>query len=320
MTNFLLLLLGVCLLTAGGEALIRGSLAAASRLGISPFLSGIVIVGFGTSAPEFVVSVDAAVRSRPDIAIGNVVGSNIGNVLLILGVCALIRPLRVKPMALRRDAMTGIAASVLFIVLVGGSALGRSDSAIFLSALIAYLGWAYWSERNHAVPSAAVHEAEAKELSAMPQSVLWTIVAVVGGLLLLIGGSRVLLSGAVGIAEDFGLSEAVIGLILVAVGTSLPEFSISVIATLRQHADVAVGNVLGSNIFNILAILGVSSLLQPLPVHDRILNFDQWVMLGCSMLLTLFLLTGNRLNRWEGGVLLAGYVTYCGFSFSVFSG
>lgn len=318
--NFLLLLLGVCLLTAGGEALIRGSLAAATRLGISPFLSGIVIVGFGTSAPEFAVSVDAAIRERPDIAIGNVVGSNIGNVLLILGVCALIRPLRVKPTALRRDAMTGLAASLLFIALVGGSALGRGDSAVFLAALLAYLGWAYWSERFHAVPSAAVHEAEAREISAMPQSVAWTVAAVVGGLLLLIGGSRVLLAGAVGIAEDFGLSEALIGLILVAVGTSLPEFSISVIATLRQHADVAVGNVLGSNIFNILAILGVSSLLQPLPVHDRILNFDQWVMLGSSLLLMLFLYTGNRLNRWEGGALLAGYAAYCGASFTIFSG
>lgn len=318
--NYLLLFLGVCLLTAGGEALIRGSLAAASRLRISPFLSGIVIVGFGTSAPEFVVSVDAAIRQRPDIAVGNVVGSNIGNVLLILGSCALIRPLTVKPTALRRDAGTGLAASILFLLLVGGSALGRGDSAVFLAAFVAYLLWAYSSERTHAAPSAAVHEAQAKELTAVPHTVAWTVAAVAGGLLLLILGSRVLLAGAVGIAHDLGLSEAVIGLILVAVGTSLPEFSISVIATLRQHADVAIGNVLGSNIFNLLAILGVSSLLQPLPVHERILIFDQWVMLGSSLLLLLFLYTGNRLDRWEGGVLLACYATYCGLSFTIFTG
>lgn len=318
--NFVLLLIGVGMLTAGGEALIRGSLAAATRLGISPLLSGLVIVGFGTSAPEFVVSVDAAISQRPDIAIGNVVGSNIGNILLILGVCALIRPLSVKPTALRRDAVTGVAASLLFVALVAGDALGRGDSALLLAAFVAYLAWAYWSERFHAVPSAEVHTAEAGELAAVPKSVPWTVASVIGGLLLLIAGSRVLLSGAVGIAEDLGLSEAVIGLILVAVGTSLPEFSISVIATLRRHADVAVGNVLGSNIFNLLAILGVSTLLQPLPVHARILDFDQWVLVGASLLLLLFLYTGQRLNRWEGGVLLGGYVGYCGLSFTVFSG
>ncbi len=318
--SYLLLLVGIALLTAGGEALIRGSLAAASKLRVSPLLSGLVIVGFGTSAPEFVVSVDAAVRQRPDIAVGNVVGSNICNVLLILGVCALIRPLSVKPTALRRDAVTGVAATVLFLLLVGGSALGRSDGAVFLIAFVSYLGWAYWSERSHPGASATVHEAEAKELTAVPRSVMWTAASIVAGLLLLIVGSRVLIAGAIGIAQNLGISEAVIGLIVVAVGTSLPEFTISLIATLRQHADVAVGNVLGSNIFNLLAILGVSALLQPLPIHERILNFDQWVMLGTSLLLLLFLSTGNRLNRWEGGAFLAGYAVYSGLSFAVFAG
>ena len=318
--NFLLLLLGVALLASGGEALIRGSLAAASRLGVSPLLAGLMIVGFGTSAPEFVVSVDAAIRERPDIAIGNVVGSNIGNVLLILGVCALIRPLSVKPAALRRDAVSGLAATVLFLVLASRGALDGIASATFLTAFAAYLGWAYWSERYHAAPSAEIHEAEAREISAVPRSLLWTAAAVVGGLLLLIVGSRVLLAGAVGISEYLGLSEAVVGLILVAVGTSLPEFSISVIATLRRHADVAVGNVLGSNIFNLLAILGVSGILQPLPVHARILQFDQWVMLGTSVLISAFLLTGKRLSRVEGGLLVAGYAAYCAVSFLVFAG
>ncbi|MDX1562548.1 MAG: sodium:calcium antiporter, partial [Gammaproteobacteria bacterium] len=219
---------------------------------------------------------------------------------------------------LRRDAVTGVAASLLFLLLVGGSALGRIDSMILLVAFVAYLTWAYWSERFRAVPSAEVHEAEAKELSRLPRSTLWTVVTIAGGLALLIGGSRVLLTGAVGIAEDLGLSEAVVGLILVAVGTSLPELSISIVATARQHADVAVGNVLGSNIFNLLAILGVSSLLQPLPVHVRILEFDQWVLVGTALLLLLFLYTGKRLSRLEGGILLAGYAAYCGLSFTVF--
>lgn len=320
MLNILFLLLGIALLTVGGEALIRGSLAAAKRLGVSPLLSGLVIVGFGTSAPELVVSVNAAVEGRPDIAIGNVVGSNIGNILLILGICALISPLAVKPLALRRDAVTVVAASVLFLVLVGGSALARADAAIFLVALGAYLVWAYWSERFYAAPSGELHQAEADELSAIPKSVLWTVIAVAFGLLLLIAGSQVLLIGAIGIAAYFGVPEAVIGLTLVAVGTSLPELSISVIAAVRRQADVAVGNILGSNIFNLLGILGVSALLQPLPVHARILQFDQWVMLGTSLLLLLFLYTGRRLSRTEGGVLLIGYGIYVWLSFTVFGG
>ncbi len=320
MLNLLFVALGVLLLTTGGEALIRGSLAAATRMGVSPLLSGLLIVGFGTSAPELVVSIDAALSERPDIAIGNVVGSNISNVLLILGLCALITPLAVKPLALRRDAVTVVAASVLFLILVGGSALERSDAAIFLAALSAYLIWAYRTERSGAAPSAELHQAEGEEVTSLPKTTLWTIMAIVLGLVLLILGSQVLLRGAVGIAESYGVSEAVIGLTLVAVGTSLPELSISVIAAFRRHADVAIGNILGSNIFNLLGILGVSALLQPLPVHERILQFDQWVMLGTSVLLLWFLYTGRRLSRPEGAVLLLGYGLYVGLSFTVFGG
>lgn len=317
--DLLLLLLGVVLLTFGGEALIRGSLAAAKRFGISPLLSGLVIVGFGTSSPELVVSIDAAMTGQPDIAIGNVVGSNIGNILLILGVCAVIMPMAVQPLALRRDAVTVVGASVLFLVLVGGSALGRTDAFILLIALFAYLIWAYRTERQHAGPSADMHKAEAEELTAVPKTSLWIVMAVLIGLVFLIGGSRVMLSGAIGLAESFGVSEAVIGLTLVAVGTSLPELAVSVMAALRRHADVAVGNILGSNIFNLLGILGISALLQPLPVPERILQFDQWVMLGTAAVLLLFLYTGRRLSRMEGGVLLAGYVAYVGLSFITFA-
>lgn len=317
--DLLLLLLGVVLLTFGGEALIRGSLAAAKRFGISPLLSGLVIVGFGTSAPELVVSIDAAMTGQPDIAIGNVVGSNIGNILLILGICAVIMPMAVQPLALRRDAVTVVGASVLFLVLAGGSALVRTDAFILLVALFAYLIWAYRSERLHAGPSADMHKAEAEELTAVPKTSLWIAMAVLIGLVFLIGGSRVMLSGAIGLAESFGVSEAVIGLTLVAVGTSLPELAVSVMAALRRHADVAVGNILGSNIFNLLGILGISALLQPLPLPERILQFDQWVMLGTAVVLLVFLYTGRRLSRMEGGVLLAGYVAYVGLSFTAFA-
>ena len=318
MLNLLFVAIGVLLLTAGGEALIRGSLAVAKRLRVSPLLSGLLIVGFGTSAPELVVSIDAALNDRPGIAIGNVVGSNIGNILLILGLCAVITPLAVKPLVLRRDAVTVVAASVLFLILVGGSALVRLDAAIFLLALAAYLIWAYWTERSGLAPSAQVHRAEGQEVTALPKTVLWMVMAIGFGLLLLVTGSQVLLKGAVGIAGAFGVSEAVIGLTLVAVGTSLPELSISVIAAFRRHADVAIGNILGSNIFNLLGILGVSALLQPLPVHERVLQFDQWVMLATSLILLVFLYTGSRLSRLEGGLLLFGYAVYVTLSFTVF--
>lgn len=317
--SLLFLALGIALLAIGGEALIRGALAAAQRLGISPLLAGLVIVGFGTSMPELVVSVDAALNARPDIAVGNIVGSNIGNVLLILGVCAVITPMRIRPLALRRDGVAVATATLLFLFLVGGRGLGRSDGVILLAALAAYLVWAYWSESYRGAPSGEVHRAEAEEVTARPKSVPFTIAAIVAGLMLLIGGSRLLLTGAVEIAQTLGVSEAVIGLTLVAVGTSLPELSISLIAAIRRHADVSVGNILGSNIFNLLGILGLSALLQPLPVHSRFLMFDQWVMLGSSLVLLVFLYTGSHLNRLEGGLLLAAYAVYLGVSFTWFA-
>ena len=206
MLNLLFVGIGVVLLTSGGEALIRGSLAAADKLNISPLLSGLLIVGFGTSAPELVVSIEAALSNRPDIAIGNVVGSNIGNILLVLGLCALITPLAVKPLVLRRDAVTVVAASVLFLILVGGDALVRSDAAIFLLALAAYLIWAYWTERSGEAPSADLHIAEAGEVTSLPKTTLWIAMAIVLGLFLLIAGSQVLLKGAVGIAESLNVS------------------------------------------------------------------------------------------------------------------
>jgi len=320
MLNILLVLIGILLLTGGGEALIRGSLTAARKLGISPLLSGLLIVGFGTSAPELAVSIDAAINGEPDIAVGNVIGSNIGNILLILGLCAVITPLVVKPLVLRRDGLTVVAASILCIVLAGGSALGRVDAAIMLLALVAYLVWAYRTEKSGHAPSAELHKAEEEELSPVPDTALKMWVTIIVGLALLIIGSQVLLKGAVGIAEALGVSEAVIGLTLVAVGTSLPELSVSIIAAIRRHADVAIGNVLGSNTFNILGILGISAFLQPLPIHSRILQFDQWVMLGTAILLMFFLYTGKKLSRFEGSLLVLGYVAYVWLSFAAFGG
>ncbi len=310
MIDVILVLVGIVLLGAGGELLIRGAVASARRIGVSPLLTGLVIVGFGTSMPELVVSVDAAWRGQADIAVGNVVGSNIGNILLILGICALITALHVSARALSRDAVVVILAAALFSVLAIDGGLGRLDGALLLLALAGYLGWAYWSERHEQAPAAAVHSAEAGELSAVPRSLPAMVGAIVGGLALLIGGSRVLLAGAVSLAEHFGVPPTLIGLTLVAVGTSLPELTIAVLAALRRHADVAVGNILGSNIFNVLGILGVSALSRPLMIDPRILRFDQWVMLAISLVLLVLLYSGRRLSRLEGGLLLTGYMVY----------
>lgn len=318
MLNLVLVAVGILLLAVGGEALIRGALGAARRFGVSPLLSGLVIVGFGTSTPELVVSVNAALDGQPGIAIGNVVGSNIGNVLLILGLCAIITPLGVQPLALRRDAVTVIGASVLFMLLIMDGALGRIGALILLAALAAYLTWAYRTERapSHSAPG-EMHAAEAAEIQAVPPGTAWIIGALALGLALLIGGSQVLLKGAIGLAEALQISDAAIGLTLVAVGTSLPELTVSVIAALRRHADVAVGNILGSNIFNLLGILGIAGLITPMPMDARILAFDQWVMLATAVVLLGFLYTGRRLSRMEGAVLLSAYIIYVIASFTL---
>ncbi|WP_083000658.1 calcium/sodium antiporter [Halomonas sp. GT] len=312
------LLAGIVLLTLGGEALIRGAVAGAKRIGVSPLLTGLVVVGFGTSAPELVVSIDAAIRQQPDIAVGNIVGSNIGNILLILGLCAVICPMSVQPLALRRDGVVVVGASLLFIALAWSGALGRWDAAVLLAALTAYLIWAYRTERAQPLPAAEMHSAEADELTAIPNSTTMIVTALIVGLAMLIGGSQLLLYGAIGLAQAMGISEAVIGLTIVAVGTSLPEMAVSVIAALRRHADVAVGNILGSNIFNLLGILGISAFLQPLPIAERVSQFDQWMMLGAAGALLLFLYTGMRLSRWEGAALLSGYAAYLTLSFTIF--
>lgn len=249
------------------------------------------------------------------------VGSNISNVLLILGVCAMITPMAVKPSALSRDGAVVLGSTVVLIVMIAGGILGRLDAVVLLVLLAAYLFWAYRSEKGSPdSPAAEVHIAEAEEIEKKPTGILTTIFSILGGLALLIGGSNVLLKGAIGIAESYNISEAVIGLTLVAVGTSLPELSISVLAAFRKHTDVAIGNILGSNIFNVLGILGVSALIQPLTVNTRILAFDQWVLLGISLIIMLFLFTGRKLSRWEGGVLFLGYIAYLLVSFTLFPG
>ncbi|QKK03541.1 MAG: calcium/sodium antiporter [Pseudomonadota bacterium] len=315
--DLFLVLLGIGLLTAGGELLISGALGFARRLQISTLLTGLLVVGFGTSMPELVVSVDAALINQPGIALGNVIGSNIANVLLILGLCAVVRPLPVTPLGLSRDGVSGVAVSGLFILLAGGVALGRVDGLILLTGLAAYLAWAYRSEKRLEAENVREVDPDAVPGSA-DHSVPYITLAIIGGLVLLIAGSRVLLIGAVALARDLGVSEAVIGLTLVAVGTSLPELAVSLLAVIRRQVDVAVGNILGSNLFNLLGILGVSSLLQTLPFPRRLVVFDQWVLLASSVAVLVMLWTGRRLSRIEGATFLLAYAVYLFVTFWVF--
>lgn len=307
---YIFILLGIILLAAGGELLVRGSLGAAKRLGVSPLLGGLVIVGFSTSSPELVVSIDSALRGVDDIAVGNIVGSNISNILLILGLCALITPVTISSLGLRRDAVTMVLATLLFVglaLLLPGQQLTVFVGLLFFFLLVAYLVWAYRTESGQK----NTNSQRADENEITPPAKTWIIVlSCAGGLGLLIGGSNVLLHGALEIAEQLSLPPVLIGLTLVAVGTSLPELTISLIAALRGHGDVAVGNILGSNIFNILGVLGISVLVKPLSISSQIISFDQWAMLGAALALFIFLLSGRRVSRLEGLLLVAGYVTY----------
>lgn len=309
-----LLLLGILLLYGGGELLIKGAVSVAKKAGVSELFTGLVIVGFGTSFPELMVSVGAALQGASDIAIGNVVGSNIGNTLLILGLCAAVLPLVVTELSLRRDATAVLLATIILMILSIDGILGIVDGLIMLVLMGVYLFVAYKTESDNFTGKEQEFVAIKTSDGDQP-SVLKPIFFTLSGLVLLIIGARFLLNGALGLSEMLQISEAVVGLTVVAVGTSLPELTISLLAVIRGNTDVAVGNILGSNIFNLLGILGISILFQPISVHPRILEFDQWVLLGTAILLFVFMMTGRKLSRAEGALLLFGYVGYIVFSY-----
>jgi cation:H+ antiporter len=307
---YLLLVVGLILLVAGGEGFVRGSVAIAEKLGMSSLLIGLTLVGFGTSLPELVTSVQAALDGAPGIAVGNVVGSNIANILLILGITALIYPIAVDKAVLHRDGAVLVLASLagLAIVLIG--TLGRIAGLVLVALLIAYLFHSYFADRKSQASAGIGAEVEA---TGGKQPVLVSILFVIGGLALTVLGARLLVSSAVEIATALGVSETIIGLTVVAIGTSLPELVTSIVAALRRHTDLALGNIIGSNIFNIFFILGTTALVQPIPVPGEIIELDIWVMLGATALLLAFSYSQREIVRWEGGVLLALYAAYIGW-------
>lgn len=311
----LLTLGGLVLLFAGGESVVRGAVALAFRMGISPLIVGLTVVAFGTSAPEIVTSVEAVLADAPAIAVGNIVGSNIANVLLVLGLSALVRPMLVYGKAFRRDAWAVLVATLIGIALLFLGFIDRAMGAALLALLAGYLLYAYRCERQKAGQALSAgkpqREGEAdKEGEHRPHNVFVSVAMTAGGIVLVIVGARCLVEGAVGIARAAEISEATIGATVVAVGTSLPEVVTSVIAARRGQSGVAIGNVLGSNLFNILGVLGAAGLAAPFRVAPEILTADVWIMFFVTVVLW-FLATRHRLiTRWDAAALLAGYAGF----------
>ena len=303
----LLMLVGLVLLAAGAEALVRGSTSIALRLGVTPLVIGLTVVAFGTGSPELTVSVEAAYRGNSGIALGNVVGSNISNVALILGVSALARPMHVRSQLIRREMPLMIAVTLLLCLLLWDGTLGRVDGLLLVVGAVAYTAFAYLSARRDRNASvAAEFDAGIKEIS-RPAWLDTTFV--VTGFAALLVGAKLLLGGATVVAESFGISQVVIGLTIVAIGTSLPELATSVVAAVRGEADVAFGNVIGSNILNILCILGVAALIRPFEVQD-LRPLDLGALVASAVIVLPLMWRGYVLNRWEGAILLTGYVAY----------
>jgi cation:H+ antiporter len=317
--NYIMMISGLVMLIIGGEFLIRGAMSAANKLKISPFLSGLIIVGFGTSMPELIVSVNAILNNNASVALGNIIGSNIGNIGLIIGTCGLIAPLAFKQSALKRDALVMLAAVILLILVGLTGTFSLPSGLLMLSALFAYLGFTIYTEKNQKTPSQKLHQDEGKALHAKPHNLWLVILSVVSGLVMLMLGAQWFVTGATVIATHLGVSQALIGLTLVAIGTSLPEFTISIMAVLRKHMDVAVGNVVGSNIFNILGILGVSSFISPIAFEGRFADFDQWALLFITVILTAFLLFGHSISKMKSVFLLLFYVFYVGLGYYLFN-
>jgi len=314
---------GVVALVVGAESLVRGSSRLAARSGLSPVVIGLTVVAFGTSAPELAVSIGAAAGGESEIALGNVIGSNIANVLLVLGLSAVVGGgLAVAQRIVRVDVPIMILLSALVLILGLDGRIGRLDGALFVAILIAYLVWTVRSavgdpeadDDDDGVPDAA---ALASEYSAalgrekVRGSSLWRdLVYVIGGLALLVVGARALVSAATDIARALDISELVIGLTVVAVGTSLPEIATSVVAAARGQRDMAVGNAIGSNLFNILAVLGITGIVSPVVVSSGARGFDLPFMLAVAVACLPIFADGFILRRWQGGVFLAYYVAY----------
>ena len=309
--DYLLLAAGVGLLYLGGEGLVRGGVGLGSRLGMSPLIIGLTIVSCGTSSPELAASLAAVLGGSPAIAVGNVIGSNIANLGLVLGITALVWPLTSSTQHLSRDTAVMLLASLGMFALVRDDRVSRVEGVLLLVAMAAYLFLLFVRSRQQ---SAVLQEYEPAVL-ATRASVWKGLVMVLGGTGLLVLGARLLVTGAVGIAESLGVSQRVIGLTMVAFGTSLPELAASLVAAVRHHTEIVFGNLIGSNIFNILMILGATAVVRPVAAPWGELRVDLLAMLAVAALAPILLFSKQRISRWEGGLLLLFYGGYVALLF-----
>jgi cation:H+ antiporter len=311
--TLLLFVVGLALLIGGAEVLLRGATRLAAAVGISPLVIGLTVVAFGTSSPELAVTIQSAWADQGDLALGNIVGSNICNVLLILGFSALITPLIVSQKLTRLDVPLMIGLSFLVLILGLDGQISRLDGALLFVGIIIYT---IWSIRQSRQESRKIRQEYAQEFGpGRQESGGWLfirVVQIIAGLAMLTVGSGWLVDGAVALARNLGVSELIIGLTIIAIGTSLPEIAASVVASLRGEQDIAVGNVVGSNIFNILSVLGLTSLVSPNSVNVPLaaLSFDIPVMIATAVACLPIFLNGHRIARWEGGLLFGYYLAY----------
>ena len=309
----LLVLAGLVILAGGGELLVRGATSIAQLAGLTPAVIGLTVVAMGTSLPELVVSVLAAFSGQPDIAVGNVVGSNIFNVAVVLGLTALVIPLPVHGNAVRLEWPFMFLASFLAFLLARDGVVDRVEGAFFVVSLGVFVAYTVRVARRDVAGDEAsqlARSVESHSVSPGMRQVAVAVGAVLGGMLLLVVGGRLLVDGAVQVARIAGMTERVIGLTVVAVGTSSPELAASLIAAYRKQTDVAVANIIGSNIFNVLGILGVTAVIRDVPVAEALLSTDMLWMLGTSLLLFPLMRSHHVINRYEGGALALVYALY----------
>lgn len=307
-----LMLFGGCVyLLIGGDFLVRGALALAHRTAVSPMIVGLTVVAMGTSAPELVVTLGSALGGYPGIAIGNVVGSNIANVLVVVGLPALIQPIVPVADEVGRQALFMVTVSVVFVAMCFAGFIGQLDGWLLLGIL--FTGVVLTVRGHYSMPGMDVVEvAEQKELVVGLPKGWWGItVLIVLGVVFLPVGAELAVNGAVQVADSLGVSEAAIGSTMIALGTSLPELSSTLIAAFRRHAGMALGNVIGSNVINILVIMGITAATVNVPVPPEYLHRDLWIMLACSVLLTVYVLRQQPMGRGSGLVFFSGYVVYC---------
>ncbi len=312
--NFILFVAGLALLVGGAEILVRGASRLAVTFGISPLVIGLTVVAYGTSAPELAVSVQAALAGQAGLSLGNVIGSNIFNVLFILGISAMVVPLVVAQQLIRFEVPLLIGVSAVVLLMAWDGRISRPEGGVLVAGAVMYTAWAILQSRRESASVRKEYE-EGFHLDVVSKrkgSTLLNVGLVLGGLVLLVLGSRWLVRSSVDFAEALGVSEVVIGLTLVAIGTSLPELATSVVASLRGERDIAVGNVIGSNLFNLLAVMGASGILAKggLSVSPLVVRVDLPVMLGVAVACAPVFFTGSRITRWEGGLFLTGWIAY----------